>query len=65
MDAESRRTESDPVEIAEPDPVAQFRHLPPRITPDEMITTQAVSSPDTSELAGTEDERAIRRGWVA
>jgi hypothetical protein len=65
MDADTRRIESAPVENAEQDPAAQYRHLPPRVTPDEMITTQAVSSPDTSELAGTEDERAIRSGRVA
>ena len=47
----------------EPDPSAKFRQLPRRVTPDEMVTTQPVSLPDTRDLAGTEDERALR--WAA
>jgi hypothetical protein len=57
MDAETRRTASEP---AEPDPPAKFRRLPRRVTPDEMVTTQPVSLPDPCDLAGTENERAIR-----
>ena len=43
-------------------PEPSFRHLPPRVTPAEMVASQAVSAPDTSVPAELGDDWMIRAG---
>jgi hypothetical protein len=47
-------------ELPEPPPEPDYRHLPPRITPDEMVETKPVLRLYEDWPAGTEDERALR-----
>ncbi|HEX8343573.1 MAG TPA: hypothetical protein VF657_02345 [Actinoplanes sp.] len=54
MDAE--RTDADVA--AEPD----FKRLPSRIKPEQMVETQAVDPPNPAVHAGTETEWQIRTG---
>ena len=46
----------------EPDPEAAFKRLPPRIMPEEMVETQAVTHADSPVHSGTETEWALRVG---
>ena len=43
------------------DPRAKFRHLPPRVTPEEIVETQPVFRP-FAEDGWTPDEREIQGG---
>lgn len=49
-------------ELPEPRPEPDYRHLPPRITPDEMVPTQPLVRMYEDAPAGTDTERAIRTG---
>jgi hypothetical protein len=51
-----------PAEQPEPDPRARFRHLPPRITPDEMVTVHPVVHAVPDDAKWTADEREIIAG---
>ena len=48
----------------EPEPAAsEFRHLPPRVAPDEMIEMQALVPPAESRPVGSDDsEWQLRAG---
>jgi hypothetical protein len=39
-----------------------YRHLPPRVTPDEMIPVQPVARPVQDPTAGDDDQWRIRLG---
>jgi hypothetical protein len=41
-----------------------FRRLPPRVTPEQMVPTQAVEHPRQDPREGTDDEWRIRLGWT-
>jgi hypothetical protein len=55
MSTEPTATEKTP-------PQTDFRHLPPRVTPEQMRTSQAASAPDTSLPDVLGDEWRIRAG---
>ena len=54
-----RRMEPD---VPQTEPQPDYRRLPPRITPDEMVPTQPVARTYGDVPAGTEDERQLRTG---
>jgi hypothetical protein len=43
-------------------PEPDYRHLPPRITPEEMVPTQPLVRTYEDWPAGSEDERQLRTG---
>jgi hypothetical protein len=43
-------------------PDVDFRQLPPRVTPEQMVTSQVASAPDTSLPDVLGDEWRIRAG---
>ena len=45
---------------SEPGPEPDYRHLPPRVTPDQMVETQAVDHPDSAVHSDTDTEWMIR-----
>ena len=45
-------------ETAPPEP--DYRHLPPRITPEEMVPTQPVARAYDGPTDGTETDRQLR-----
>jgi hypothetical protein len=49
-------------EPAEPPPEPDYRHLPPRITPDEMVPVQPVVRTYAEPQAGTDTEWQLRMG---
>ena len=51
-------------EHTEPEPGAAsaFKHLPPRVMPEEMVETKAVVQPDSAVHSDTETEWMIRMG---
>lgn len=49
-------------ELPEARPEPDYRHLPPRITPEEMVPTQPLVRTYADPPAGTEDERQLRTG---
>jgi hypothetical protein len=53
MDDDQR---SDPAPHSAPD----FTRLPPRIMPEQMVETQAVTHPESAVFSGTETEWQIR-----
>jgi len=45
------------------DPAAEFRQLPPRVTPEEMVEIQALVPPaDAQPVGTTETEWRLRAG---
>jgi hypothetical protein len=44
------------------DPRAKFRHLPARITPDEMVPVQPVVQAVSRPAVGSEEEWQLRAG---
>ncbi len=49
-------------DLPETPPEPDYRHLPPRIAPEEMVPTQPVARMYEDPPAGTETERQIRTG---
>jgi len=41
-----------------------FRRLPPRVMPEQMVPLQPVPHPVQDPREGTDDEWRIRLGWV-
>jgi hypothetical protein len=48
----------------EEDPVSEFRRLPPRITPEEMVPTQPLVRVDSEADVGTDTEWQMRAGGL-
>ncbi len=44
------------------EPRPDYRHLPPRVTPEEMVAVQPVARTYQDPPAGTDTEREIRTG---
>ncbi len=42
-----------------------FRRLPPRVTPEQMIPLQAVPHPRQDPREGSDNEWHIRMGWAS
>ncbi|WP_158510558.1 hypothetical protein [Actinoplanes friuliensis] len=45
-------------------PREDYRHLPPRILPDEMVPAKAVVQIRDTVVEGTDNEWHVRMGWA-
>ncbi|MEV4640086.1 hypothetical protein AB0J80_22325 [Actinoplanes sp. NPDC049548] len=55
--------------MEKPEPAAKsredYRQMPPRITPEEMVPAQPVVQAPYDPTDGDDDQWHIRRGWTA